>query len=231
MVGEALAVVDALDKARYFVLGCEDLIIAVDDKPLLKIFADRALEDIPNPRLRNLKEKSLRYRFRMGHIPGIRHRATDCLSRHPIGQPEKLDLSDDIATMEMEPVSFLHSPTLMGGLRTRDPYMDTLEVCTLSTAVCALDSLHLKSVTWDRVRTATASDDNMQALLGIVESGMPEYRHEPPQPLREYFQFRDELSSVAGVILYKDRVVISPGRGAFSPACCPPRNHLHAVLK
>ena len=33
--GEALAIVDALDKARYFVLGCDDLIIAVDHKPLL----------------------------------------------------------------------------------------------------------------------------------------------------------------------------------------------------
>ncbi|CAG2222072.1 unnamed protein product [Mytilus edulis] len=44
--GEALAVVDALDKARYFVLGCDDLIIAVDHKPLLKIFSDRSLEDI-----------------------------------------------------------------------------------------------------------------------------------------------------------------------------------------
>ena len=41
--GEALAVVDALDKARYFVLGCEDLIVAVDHKPLLKLLADRAL--------------------------------------------------------------------------------------------------------------------------------------------------------------------------------------------
>ncbi|XP_072168844.1 uncharacterized protein [Diadema setosum] len=35
--GEALAVADALDKARDFVLGYEDLIIAVDHKPLLKI--------------------------------------------------------------------------------------------------------------------------------------------------------------------------------------------------
>ena len=40
--GEALAVADALDKARYFVLGCEDLIIAVDHKPLLKISGDTA---------------------------------------------------------------------------------------------------------------------------------------------------------------------------------------------
>ena len=30
--GEALAVVDALDKARHFVLGCSDLIVAVDHR-------------------------------------------------------------------------------------------------------------------------------------------------------------------------------------------------------
>ena len=55
--GEALAVADALDKCRYFVLGCQDLIVAVDHKPLLKLFGDRSLQDIPNTRLRNLKEK------------------------------------------------------------------------------------------------------------------------------------------------------------------------------
>ena len=32
--GEALAVADALDKARDYVLGCEELIIAVVHKPL-----------------------------------------------------------------------------------------------------------------------------------------------------------------------------------------------------
>ena len=84
--GEALAVADALDKCRYFVLGCQDLIVAVDHKPLLKLFGDRSLQDIPNTRLRNLKEKTLRYRFRMVHIPGVRHRATDCISRHPTGR-------------------------------------------------------------------------------------------------------------------------------------------------
>lgn len=47
--GEALAVADALDKAHYFVLGCEDLIMAVDHKPLLKLLSNRALIDIPNP--------------------------------------------------------------------------------------------------------------------------------------------------------------------------------------
>ena len=34
--GEVLAVADALDKARFFALGCTELIVAVDHKPLLK---------------------------------------------------------------------------------------------------------------------------------------------------------------------------------------------------
>lgn len=73
--GEALAVADALDKARHFVLGCKDLTIAVDHRPLLKIFGDRSLDNINNTRLRNLKEKTLRYRFKMasGLITTLRH--------------------------------------------------------------------------------------------------------------------------------------------------------------
>ena len=98
--GEALAVVDALDKARHFTLGCTDLIVAVDHKPLLKTFGDRCLDDIPNPRLRNLKEKSLRYHFRVVHIPGLHHAAADAVSRKPVGEPTALTLPDDIAYVD-----------------------------------------------------------------------------------------------------------------------------------
>ena len=96
--GEALAVADALDKARHFVLGCTNLIIAVDHRPLLKIFGDRSLDHISNTRLRNLKEKTLRYHFKMVHIPGVKNKTPDSLSRHPTGDqnPPKMVLQDDI---------------------------------------------------------------------------------------------------------------------------------------
>ena len=58
-----------LDKARLFILGCDKITIAADHKPLLKILSDRSLETIPNARLRNLKEKALRYRFKVVFIP------------------------------------------------------------------------------------------------------------------------------------------------------------------
>ena len=78
--GEALTVVDALNMTRHFTLGCPYLNVVVDHKPLLKVLGDRDLDDIPNPRLRNIKEKSLRYRFRVLHIPGVRNTVADALS-------------------------------------------------------------------------------------------------------------------------------------------------------
>ena len=100
--GEALAVADALDKARHFVLGCKNLTIAVDHRPLLKIFGDRSLDHICHTRLRNLKEKTLRYHFKMVHIPGVKNRAPDTLSRHPTGDhhPPKMVLHDDIHSIQ-----------------------------------------------------------------------------------------------------------------------------------
>ena len=52
--GECLAVADSLHKARHFVLGCQDLLVAVDHKPLLSLLNDRSLDDIQNPRLLSL---------------------------------------------------------------------------------------------------------------------------------------------------------------------------------
>ena len=47
--GEALAVADALGKVRYFVLGCRDLIVAVDHKPLLNSLATEDSTTYPTP--------------------------------------------------------------------------------------------------------------------------------------------------------------------------------------
>ena len=203
--GEALAVADALDKARFFVLGCSDLIVAVDHKPLLKILGDRSIDDITNTPLRNLKEKTLRYRFRMVHISGIHNKAADAISRHPSGDtnPEKLCLPDDIAhTQNVMAIQRM----FLAGIRshgTADWDDGTTEISTYS-----LESL--RSVTWDRVREATASDEDTHLLVSLIENGMLQFRHEPPHALRAFHQFREHLHTSDGVVIYKDRVVIPP---------------------
>ncbi|CAC5401121.1 unnamed protein product [Mytilus coruscus] len=170
--GEALAVVDTLDKARYFVLGC-DLIIAVDHKPLLKIFSDRSLEDISNSRLRNLKEKTLRYHFRMIHVPGVKHHAADGVSRHQTVEPEKLILTDDIAAIKNNTISLPPATSFLSGIHHSDLESDATKIdnSVIITAVSSLDSLAVRSVTWDIVRTATESDDT------------PSKPNAPPTPL------------------------------------------------
>ena len=210
--GEALAVADALDKSRHFVLGCENLIIAVDHKPLLKIFGDRSLENISNSRLKNLKEKTLRYKFRMVHIPGAKNRASDTISRHPTGnqQPPKLHLTDDIYCIYNLPTNPpLNIPNhLIAGVRLTSQQQIGMEDDLKSSALASLQSL--QSVSWNRVRTATNSDEDMMLLMSAIEDGIPEQRHELPPSIREYHQFREHLYTIDGVIIYKDRIVIPP---------------------
>ena len=212
--GEALAVADALDKARFFVLGCSDLIIAVDHKPLLKVFSDRSLEEISNARLRSLKEKTLRYKFRMVHIPGVRHKAANAVSCHPTGStnPDMMLLPDGIAASAASAIPSLINPSghfFLTGIHCREP---PASYTTIDDKLASLvsSSLNNLAITWDRIKVATASDTNMVKLTSIIESGFPEFRHELPPAHREYHQFRDHLYTVDGVILYKACSVIQP---------------------
>ena len=181
--GEALAVADALDKARFFVLSCSNLIFAVDHKPLLKVLGDQSLDEISNSRLRNIKEKTLRYKFRMVHIPGVRHKAADAISRHPTGptNPDILTLLDDIADIDISTIQY--SASLIG-----HPFLASLRTEGLPQESCSYDieneliysassTLSNMAVTWERVKLATTSDPDLHILTTTIESGFPEFKH------------------------------------------------------
>ena len=176
MEGEAFAVTDALDKARYVVLGCSDQTVAVDHKSLLKIFGDRSLVDVPNTRLRKLKEKTLRYRFKLTHIPGVKHRVADGLSRYPSHHDDCIT-SASSACHEIEwpsnipylPISFLDN------IRRHDPPSSTEDAVVVQ-AEASLGNV--QSITWDTVRVVTSSNTMMNSLRDTIESGMPEHKSE-----------------------------------------------------
>ena len=191
--GEALAIADALDKARHYVQGCPNLIIATDHDPLLKLFGDRSLDGIPNPRLLRLKERSLRYRFKVKHIPGVRNRAADALSRHPVSNPNANTVSDSDPAVHMASLS---------AIRVLEPYPD--KTCVSS----HYDSDLIQSVTWRDVQLATNNDDSMLQLIQLIEEGVPDRRDDWPEEIRQFFKFREDLSCFDDVILYRDRVVI-----------------------
>ena len=69
--GEALAITWGLEQTKFFTLGCHQLLIATDHKPLIKVFGDRTLNEIPNTRLFRLKQRTLPWHFQIIHLPGI----------------------------------------------------------------------------------------------------------------------------------------------------------------
>ena len=81
--GEALAVAWGLEQTKYFTLGCKDLLVVTDHKPLKKIFGDRTLDEISNTRLFRLKQRTLPWQFRIEHMAGATNSAADAMSRYP----------------------------------------------------------------------------------------------------------------------------------------------------
>ena len=82
--GEALAVAWGLEQTKYFTQGCDNLVVATDHKPLVKIFGDRTLDEISNTHLFRLKQRRLMWRFDIAHLPGTTNSAADATLRHPV---------------------------------------------------------------------------------------------------------------------------------------------------
>ncbi len=206
--GEALAVVDALDKARHFVLGCTDLTVAVDHRPLLKILGDRSLDQISNVRLRNLKEKTLRYRFRIVYVPGVRNSTSDALSRHPTGDPhpEKLLLRDDIASITTSPPCHIPSQLMAGLTLTDDTIPEEIDQDVVTMLAAPLVALH--PITWEQIRQETGSDASLQLLLEAINHGFPETLSDTPAPIKAFHAIREHLYTIDGVAIYGSRIIV-----------------------
>ena len=116
----------------------------------------------------------------------------DATSRHPVSEAIKLLLPDDVVLLEDISDSSSckeHCLTFLNAIsiaETSPPY-DDHESSLQQFTVAAINSL--QSVTWARVHLVTASNDDMNQLLSIIESGMLESHHQLPPNLQEYFQF------------------------------------------
>ncbi|XP_064106861.1 uncharacterized protein LOC135215838 [Macrobrachium nipponense] len=98
--GEALTVAWCLQKARLFLLGCPNLTVVTDHRPLTKLLGDRSLMEISNPHLFRLKERTPQYHFRVKYLPGKCNSAADFLSRYPALKADpsthNVDLDEDL---------------------------------------------------------------------------------------------------------------------------------------
>ena len=183
--GEALAVVYALHQTRYYIQGCADLTVATDHKPLVGILNERSLTDIDNRRLLNLKEKAMPYKFRIIHVSGKRNAGADAASRYPLPGPHVSDLDTS-------------------GDETIDLAEDGAILASMSASLQSVSNV----TTWDMVREATASDEQLITLQHVIEDGFPEDCRQLAPELRPYHRISGSLCIVDGVVLSGSRIVI-----------------------
>ena len=195
--GEALAIAWALMDTKYFTLGCDNLVIASDHRPHKKIFGDKPLDEFTSERLFNLRRRTSKWRFKVVHVPGKSIPASDAASRYPSdnghGSPEVLDSDSDL--------------DFLAAVRV-DCDDEHLEDMIVASAKAALNNV--KAVTWERVKQETQSDEHMAKLVELVIGGFPNSITDLPIPLQPYWNQRDKLSVVDGVIMREHRVVIPP---------------------
>ena len=77
---EALAMTEALQKLKYFVLGCPELVVATDHKPLVRVVQGH-LSGTSNPQLLSIVEKTRWFKFHIVHVPGKDYPEPDFMSR------------------------------------------------------------------------------------------------------------------------------------------------------
>ena len=80
---ESIAIDWSLEQTWCFTKGCKNIIVVTDHKPLVKIFGDRALNEIQNTQIFRLKQRTLPWIFEVQYMPGKTNLATNAASHYP----------------------------------------------------------------------------------------------------------------------------------------------------
>ena len=179
--GEALAVAWGLEQTRYFTLGCDDLLVVVDHKPLVKLLGDRRLDEITNPRLLRLKQRTLMWKFEIEYQPGNLNTTSDALSRYPNKYAE-------VASICMQTEGDQDEEFIIG-------------------AICN-EMYHAVAVTTEQVKSSTKTDSVLQKVMKYVINGFPSTKKAMDVDTREYWEYRHCLNVADDMLLYDDRIVI-----------------------
>ena len=116
---ELTAIVWALKKCRYFLLGLHKFEVVTDHKSLVPILNNYTLDNVETFRLLKLKEKTGDFVFKAVWRKGKEHAIPDALSRRPVDQPTA---EDDV--LSEESVMFIRTISDVGG---KDPLIDEMD--------------------------------------------------------------------------------------------------------
>ena len=189
--GEALAIAWGLEHSRMFTLGCTDLLVSTDHKPLLGIFNDRDLNSIKNPRIQDFKEATLAWRFNIAHNPGKWHKGPDAVSRQP---------------SPLLAVTLASKPTKQ--TLPSDELDEPGEERILSAGLSNLFSASNSAISLDDIRSEGGKDQLYSTLIRAIQEGFPSSRSKTEPQLREFWEVRERLFTQDNIVYMDQRVVI-----------------------
>ena len=179
--GEALGVAWGLEQTKYFTMGCNNLLVVTDHAPLVKLLGDRRLDEINNPRLFRLKQRTLMWHFDIEYQPGKLNSVSDALSRYPNEYAEAASL------------------TLLSDA-------DSEEESVIAAVTKDLNNWF--SVTIERVQEESARDDVIRDVINYVRNGFPNTKKEMKPNTSDFWKHKDALTTVNSTLWYGDRIVI-----------------------
>ena len=207
--GEALAIINGLDKCNFFILGLENLILCVDHKPLLAIFGKcDNIDGIHNPRLLNFKLKSMKYRFVVTHVPGKKNVIPDMLSRRPdspIDNKSPQYVVTASYSNSLAPPAWV-SPPIIGGM---SPDHEELLQGNIVASLAAISAdTDTDIISWSRLETACAADEEYRLLHQTISNGVSDDKDSWDQKIQDFYPHRHSLITVGPVVMLYDRPVI-----------------------
>ena len=64
------------------------------------------------------------------------------------------------------------------------------------------------AITCERVAAESRNDETFVKLVGLIASGFPRSKRDLPKDLSRFWDYRDHLTVIGGVVIYKDRILI-----------------------
>ena len=184
---ECLAIVFACSRFNQYLHGRESTTVETDHKPLVPIF-QKSLHSAPK-RLQRMLLRLQKYNLYVKYLPGSQMYIADMLSRAYL----QADHSQHGNIPEYQIFQLSQEQLLFQ------------EIADIN----QVDYMRLSEGTHQQIQQCTVADAALQSLMNMIMVGWPLTKEEVPVCIREYWNYKEELTVQDGV-LYKGMKVIVP---------------------
>ena len=180
---ECLSIVFAAERFEHYILGKDKVKALTDHKPLVTIFKKPILTS--PKRLQRMRLRLQKYSLDIEYKPGPQMHISDTLSRASLPHDDDRKSKPDYVIYQV-----------------KEEQKRSREFEDIDEAVFVTDErLH-------KIRLNTAQDSSLQTLMNMIKAGWPEDKYDVPLCIRDYWPYRDEISTHSGLVYRGTRLII-----------------------